>query len=140
MRTRAQREKHDIRQANRVNSMPTNFVLLQGRFEITNVQDVEVKRGRHSETVRQVDGFVHVAASALGGQHRVRLVNTAAAVAEEWMRQRPTDGFPEVVIEGRLFTPSDGKAYVLVEFIRFVGTRNLSLRNGNFPAHRHPGR
>ena len=120
--------------------MPTYFVLLQGRFEITNVQDVEVKRGRHSETVRQVDGFVHVAASALGGQHRVRLVNTAAAVAEEWMRQRPTDGLPEVVIEGRLFTPSDGKAYVLVEFIRFVGTRNLNLRNGNFPSHRHPGR
>lgn len=119
--------------------MPTNFVLLQGRFEITHVQDVEVKQGRHSEVVRQVDGVVHVAAPALGGQHRVRLVNTAATVAEEWMRQRD-GGMPEVVIEGRLFTPPDGKAYVLVEFIRFVGTRNLNLRNGNFPSHRHPGR
>jgi hypothetical protein len=53
-------------------------------------------------------------------QHRVRLVNTAAAVAEEWMRHRPADGLPEVVIESRLFTPSDGKAHVLVEFKRFV--------------------
>jgi len=61
-----------------------------------------------------------------------------SAVAEEWMRQRPTDGLLEVVVEGRLFTPPDGKAYVLVEFIRFVGTRNPNLRNGNFPSHRRP--
>ena len=81
---------------------------------------------------------MHVASPALGGQHRVRLVNTAAAVAEEGMRQRPTDGLLEVVVEGRLFTPADEKAYVLVEFIRFVGTRNLSLRNGNFPNYRYP--
>lgn len=46
--------------------MPTNFVLLQGRFEITKVQDVEVTRGKHSEAMRQVDGFVHVAAPGVG--------------------------------------------------------------------------
>jgi hypothetical protein len=39
---------------------------------------------------------------------------------------------PEVVVEGQLFTPPDGKAYVLVELIRFVGTRDLS----NYPSHR----
>ncbi len=120
--------------------MTTNFVLMQGRFEITKVQDVEVKRGRYSETVRQVEGLVHVAAPALGGQHRVRLVDSAAHVAEEWMRRRSSDALPEVVIEGRLFTPPDGKAYILVEFIRFVGTRNLDLRYGNFPSDRQPGR
>ncbi len=70
----------------------------------------------------------------------MRLVDSAAHVAEEWMRQRHSDDLPEVVIEGRLFTPSDGKAYVLVEFIRFVGTRNLNLRSGNFLSHRHPRR
>ena len=120
--------------------MTTNFVLLQGRFEVTKIQDVEVRRGKHPETTRQVDGLVHVAAPALGGQHHVRLVDSAAHVAEEWMRQRNSGTLPEVVIEGRLFTPPDGKAYVLVEFIRFVGTRNLNLRGGNFPSHRHPGR
>ena len=119
--------------------MTTNFVLLQGRFEIKHVQDVEVQRGRGSDRVRQVDGLVHVAALAMGGQHRVRLLNTAAQVAEDWMRQRDSEALPEVVIEGRLFTPPEGKAYVLVEFIRFVGTRNLNLRNGNFPSHRHRG-
>lgn len=120
--------------------MTTNFVLMQGRFEITKVQDVEVKRGRYSETVRQVEGLVHVAAPALGGQHRARLVDSAAHVAEEWMRRRSSEALPEVVIEGRLFTPPDGKAYILVEFIRFVGTRNLDLRYGNFPSDRQPGR
>ncbi len=70
----------------------------------------------------------------------MRLVDSAAHVAEEWMRQRSRSTLPEVVIEGRLFTPPDGKAHVLVEFIRFVGTRNLNLRSGNFPSHRHPGR
>jgi hypothetical protein len=69
----------------------------------------------------------------------VRRVDSAAHVAKEWMRQRDSGILPEVVIEGRLFPPLDGKTYVLVEFIRFVGTRNLNLRSGNFPSHRHPG-
>lgn len=61
----------------------------------------------------------------------MRLVDSATRVAEEWMRQWPSDALPEVVIEGCLFTPPDGNAYVLVEFIRFVGTRNLNLCSGN---------
>jgi hypothetical protein len=116
--------------------MPTNFVLLQGHFEIIDIRNVELNRGRYTETVRQVSGVVHVASPALGGQHHARLLESAAKVAEEWMRQRLSDALPEVIIEGRLFTPPDDRAYVLVEFIRFIGTRNLNLRHGNFPAHR----
>ena len=112
--------------------MTTNFVLLQGHFEFKSAQDVQVKQGKYLEDVRQVDGFIHVGGLTFGGQHHVRLLNKAAQVAENWMRQRSNEAFPEVVIEGQLFTPPDGKAYVLVELIRFVGTRDLS----NYPSHR----
>ncbi len=49
-----------------------------------------------------------------------------------------SDPPPEVVIVSRLFTPPDGKTYVLIEFIRFAGARNLNLRNSNFPSRQRP--
>lgn len=104
---------------------------------MTGAQDIRIGRNGRGEVIRQVDGYVHTAAPDMGGRHRVRLTGSAAVVAEDWMSQRSAvSGYPEVVVEGRLFTPPDGGAYMLVEFIRFVGTRNLNLRYGNYPAQR----
>ncbi len=112
-----------------------NTVLMQGRLEITQTGYVQIDQ----ESVLQVEAWLHVGQRALGGRHLVRFVDAPARVISNWLKnshhKRMTD-LPEVFVEGALFTPESGRAYVLGSFVRFVGTKDLIARIGNSNKYR----
>lgn len=116
-----------------------NHVILQGVLYILGVEEMRVERLGPADVERRYSGYLVIGSDAEKARHPIRISTEKRAdvVIAEWKAAHPdpTYGSPAIV-EGRLMSILGGESYVLVEWIRFIGTDALSLRRGNMtPEH-----
>ena len=114
-----------------------NHVILQGVLYINGIEDMRVERRGAADMERRYSGHLTTGSKSENGWHSIRISTEYGAhkIVEQWTSTQhdPSDGL-EAVIEGKLMTVfATGVGYVLIEYIRFIGTGDLAMRRGNFP-------
>lgn len=113
-----------------------NHVVLQGKLYITGLTVMRVERHGPADVDRRFSGYIVTGTAAEKAVHPIRISTHRRAddSIARWVEKRaePEVG-AEVFAEGKLMSVLDGQSYVLIEFIRFVGTADLELRQGNYP-------
>lgn len=117
-----------------------NHVTLQGWLYIKGFEDMRVERRGKPDVERRYYGHLTTGDEYENAWHNIRISceHGADAIVKQWLQTRldPTDSL-ETMAEGKLMTVhATGFAYVLIEYVRFIGTGNLMMRNGNFPTER----
>ena len=113
-----------------------NHVILQGVLYINGIEDMRLERKGSADTERRYSGHITTGSKSENGWHNLRISSEFGAdrIVAKWMSTQhdPSVGL-EAIVEGKLMTVfANNVSYLLVDYIRFIGTGNLSLRNGNF--------
>lgn len=113
-----------------------NHVMLQGVLFINGIEDMRLERKGYADTERRYSGHITTASKSENGYHNIRISSEHGAdkIVAQWVNSQHDQSIGlEAIVEGKLMTVfADNTAYVLVEYVRFIGTGNLTMRNGNF--------
>ena len=117
----------------------TNHVLLQGVLYILGVQVMRLERLGSADVERRYYGYLVTGSDVEKGRHPIRISteNKADKIIDLWRQRHPDPTYgSEAIIEGKLMSVLGEDSYVLVNWVRFVGTDALDLRRGNLtPEH-----
>ena len=112
-----------------------NYVMMQGVLYITGVEIMRVERIGPADTEPRYSGYLVTGSDVEKARHPIRISTEERAdeFIALWRQKQPDQIYgAEAMIEGKLMSVLGGQSYVLVKWLRFVGTADLTLRRGNY--------